>query len=381
MTRLAIAVACGALAAGTAAQAAVTGVTGVTGTSTTQVQLAGGTFNSVGYGPGLVTQGGGTAYYSSFSSSPSAITFESANASARGGSPIRSTSTSSVTVSISNGGSTSVDALLHSQITAAGLGLYLADTTPDLMGGACAGSGVFAGGDPYGGCAQTKGGQTFAQLRLPTATTDIRTLGGAAFDFSVTVGDTQVYDFTGQELITVNSDGLAQVGPLVLSDNSVLQGLTHLQPGNPGSADGYQWDASDVNIALGALAAGASEDVVYTATVTTFSAGVCTTSNVNVCLVPYAAFGDPIGKGGISGAAQLVGPELFASPLTDSSDGIPFVDNWGPQTFQVPTFVIQNGVGVLTFNAIPEPKTWMSLILGFGLIGAALRRRRVLSYT
>jgi hypothetical protein len=44
----------------------------------------------------------------------------------------------------------------------------------------------------------------------------------------------------------------------------------------------------------------------------------------------------------------------------------------------VPTFDFNTGV--LSFNGVPEPKTWMSMILGFGLLGAALRRRRVLSY-
>lgn len=32
-------------------------------------------------------------------------------------------------------------------------------------------------------------------------------------------------------------------------------------------------------------------------------------------------------------------------------------------------------------GAVPEPATWVSLIFGFGMLGAALRRRRVLSYS
>jgi hypothetical protein len=31
--------------------------------------------------------------------------------------------------------------------------------------------------------------------------------------------------------------------------------------------------------------------------------------------------------------------------------------------------------GTLTFAAVPEPATWALLILGFGLVGGALRRK------
>lgn len=367
MARLALAVTWCVLAAGTAAEAQVTSVTGA---STTDVQLDS-LFTSTGNGPGTFSQGGGAAYYSSYSSSPTAITFESGNASLRGDNQVRSTSTSSVDITIKNSGSSSVDAMMQSQITAAGLGVYLADTS-----GPCGGSSLFSssGGDPFGGCGQTKGGQTFANL--PTIAGREGALAGAEFTFTVTVGGATVYDFTGQETVTVNpTTGLPTVNPLVLSDDSVLQGLTHIQPGMPGSADGYTWDASNVDIALGALAGGASEDVVYTATVTTFSSVNCTTSDPNVCLVPYAAFGDPIGRGGGTNLARRFGPDV--NPVDTGSGGILYVDNWAPQTFQIPTFVD----GVLSFNAVPEPKTWMSLILGFALLGAALRRRRILSYT
>jgi hypothetical protein len=37
---------------------------------------------------------------------------------------------------------------------------------------------------------------------------------------------------------------------------------------------------------------------------------------------------------------------------------------------------IETGSGTFTFGAVPEPATWMMMIAGFGLIGAAARRRR-----
>src|SRR5580698_4495591 len=105
MTRLALAAACCVMALGTAAQAQVTGVTG---SSTTQVQLDS-TFNFTGGGPGLVSQGGGAAYYSSFTNTPSEITFESANASLKGDNSPTSVSSSSVDITIKNGGSAPVN--------------------------------------------------------------------------------------------------------------------------------------------------------------------------------------------------------------------------------------------------------------------------------
>jgi hypothetical protein len=371
MSRLAFAAACSVLALGTAAQAQVTNVTG---SASTTVKLDS-TFTSSSFGPGIVSQGGGAAYYSSFGTTPSTVSFESANASIRGDNQVSSTSTSSVDISIKNGGSNTLNPVLQSDITGASLGFYLANTA-----GGCGGSGLFSGGDPYGGCGQTTGGQTFRNFNVagvPFGTV----LAGSAFEFTVAVGTNTVYNFTGIETVT-EGDGFAVVNPLQMAlngvaiDSGVLQNLTNTTPGMAGSANGWMWDDSPVSIALGSLGAGGTEDVTYTATVTTFSDLGCTSSDSSVCLVSYGAFGDPIGKGG--GTSNVA--RFFASPFDDTGDGIKFVDNWGPQTFATPTFNF--GSGLLSFNAVvPEPETWMSMILGFGLLGGALRRRRILSYT
>lgn len=324
----------------------------------------------------MFSQGpGGAAYDSTFSTSdPKLIKFESGNASI--GTGVTSVSSSSVDITIKNGGSASVNPVLQSQITAAGLGFYLAKT-----GGPCGGSGIFPGGDGFGGCGQTTGPLTFSDLPRGPRQGDL--LATAAFEFSVTADGTSVYDFRGVETLT-EGDGFPIVDALIMTLNGapvaggVLQNLTHNTPGSPGSADGYMWDASNVNIALGsALAAGATRDVVYTATVTTLSVEGCTAADPTVCLVPYAAFGDPIGKGGGITNARRFGSGLDGGPVADPATGISFVDNWGPQRFATPTF----DNGILSFNSVPEPGTWAMLILGSGLVGAALRRRRVLSYT
>jgi len=363
MARLALATVCCVLAAGTVAQAQVTNVTG---TSTSTVSLDG-TFKFTA--PGTESQGknNGSSFASSFASDPATVSFESGNSSV--GVMVTSTSTSSVDITIMNGGAQAVAPTLESQITPAGLGMYLADRS-----GGC-------GGDLFAGCPQTTGGQTFADLTSPTTTVGAL-VSAAAFDFNVTAGGTQVYDFQGIETLTVGADGNLVVNDLVLSAPNVLQGLVKLQPGGAGSALGYAWDASNVLIGLGGdLAPGASEDVVYTSTVTTLSRTACTSSDADVCLVAYSAFGDPIGRGGgITHARRFGGDGLdgdFGQPDDSSITGVTF----STETFAAPTFKD----GVLVFlplgAVVPEPATWMSLILGFGLLGAALRRRRVLSYT
>lgn len=56
----------------------------------------------------------------------------------------------------------------------------------------------------------------------------------------------------------------------------------------------------------------------------------------------------------------------------------PIVLGAGNYTVRVRSFSGPNGSysGTLTLGAVPEPATWAFLILGFGLIGGAIRRRK-----
>lgn len=85
------------------------------------------------------------------------------------------------------------------------------------------------------------------------------------------------------------------------------------------------------------------------------------------------------------------GSTLFSTILTLNTGGpTHFVANWGGiDTVQLSTFGGRHHVGLagsgthvafdnLTFNAtaaVPEPATWALIFGGFGLVGAALRRR------
>lgn len=75
--------------------------------------------------------------------------------------------------------------------------------------------------------------------------------------------------------------------------------------------------------------------------------------------------------------AQFVSPDLFTGPLTSP------VFNLG--TFNLTSIV--SGASTLrisqaaTPGAVPEPATWMMMLAGFALTGAAMRRRRPLLAT
>ena len=74
-----------------------------------------------------------------------------------------------------------------------------------------------------------------------------------------------------------------------------------------------------------------------------------------------------------NGAGGLRGYNLSAALLTN-----PFTGNqsWGFELFRDgPNFANEDVVFVMSSGAVPETATWMMLVAGFGLLGAALRRR------
>jgi hypothetical protein len=62
--------------------------------------------------------------------------------------------------------------------------------------------------------------------------------------------------------------------------------------------------------------------------------------------------------------------------VTDDNDFLP--DVAGPNHFYVFGFTDEDlpGFKAQLLSAVPEPASWMMMIGGFGLVGAALRRKR-----
>jgi len=234
------------------------------------------------------------------------------------------------------------------------------------------------GGNPQS-CAQSQGLQTLSQLRSLAATNGNTVLGGASFDFTIVSNDHTLYSVHGSMTLNLNADG-AFVSTDIEDAENKLTGFTTLELGNLGSALGFAWDATNVpTLLLDSLNPEQSEDISYQVSVNSFSNGACIT-DTTICLVAYSAFGDPIGRGGdITNADFRVGLNSFlggfGGGLGQNDNPISFING---VTFDE----VSLAAPTVTFDgAVPEPATWMSMIAGFGLLGAALRRRRVLAYT
>ena len=73
------------------------------------------------------------------------------------------------------------------------------------------------------------------------------------------------------------------------------------------------------------------------------------------------------------GIAALTTGHSVWSPNITSADG--FVFHFGPDGFNVGIDNLTYTISYVSVPAVPEPTTWLSMILGFGLVGAAARRR------
>jgi hypothetical protein len=363
MRKLGWALSVAILAAGTAAQAQVAGsITNIQSSAGTTFTVSGQATSTVGAGSGTAFVGNppgppGTSYNSFVTVGSSAITFESANS----GSAANTSSFSQVSFDVTNNLDQAIN--FKSTITAAGLGFYLADTS---------------GGCLYS-CPQATG-HTFNEL-----------LNGGAhvgFDFSVTgttdSGTTTLYSLSGG--LQMNRDGglflfddlgNADTGPRsVLSNFGAATGNDFTGDISAASGIGYVWDATGISFDLGN---NPFETITYKTSVFSNSNASCI-ANTTICLVAYSGFGDPVGRGGdVTAFASLAN---FAASLADGPSltgpnglitGITFTQT----TLDTPTF----GPDGVNFGGpgVPEPATWMTLILGFGLLGGTLRRRRTVA--
>jgi hypothetical protein len=144
-------------------------------------------------------------------------------------------------------------------------------------------------------------------------------------------------------------------------------------PADNGYAEiGYQWDNTPFQVQWPTvLHDGDTATFTYQTVMTTFSGYACT----DACVLAYGAFGDPIGRGG---SLAGINPFIFSDALGgggggggDGGDGI----NFDTFHFDLPN-LDQNGNLSFELASVPEPGTWALLLMGMGLVGASLRRRR-----
>ena len=197
-----------------------------------------------------------------------------------------------------------------------------------------------------------------------------------------------------------------------VAGDAIAPGLNNFGLATPASslpvgsqqAVGYQWDATDVTVSLGAIDPGMSTTLTYSTTVTAYSAWQWTTERA---LLVYAGFGDPIGKqGSITGGATaleaLLGDVSVAGGASDplslglsfsnyhfslpnvgvDSNGDPVIDSLGQpigQSAALDPVIVDVNIPAPP-SAAPEPSIWALMMLAVGGMGVALRsarRRRV----
>lgn len=246
----------------------------------------------------------------------------------------------------------------NSTIIPAGFGFFLQDRSGGLA------NDIFM---DYGHAA----GSDFTALRdfVPANVT----FAGANFDFTVTSveDDSTLYSVFGQIGLRFNGNGgLVATFDLTDAQSKLTTFETQL---DEAGVKAFRWGAQDIVVPLSGLPIFNPNDVKnirYRANVETFTRFGCLADGVT-CLVSYAAFGDPIGRGGGLDDLRAVfsgeGFELEVASLDASLfDGLSFDE------VELARADLYDPIA----GGVPEPATWAMMIAGFGLAGAALRRRR-----
>ncbi len=299
---------------------------------------------------------------------PDLISWKSDNAVARDAS---FTSSSDVHV-VFNNDNANITPHLISEIVPAGFGFYMAD----FGEGGCSVATISS-------CALDPNSSFNA---LPGSRSTSAT---ASFSFEVFSGETRLTGVDGT--ITLVSNG-AEVGgwhpELVLNDpDHLLQDFTLATVPGSYNAFGYAWGENPLDVTL--LSGVGLQTITYRTSVTASVSNACVIDGTG-CLIAYSGFGDPIGRGGGDSFLALRGGPRFISSgqmLYDGGNGIDGLE-FQEAHFRIPR-VDDNGNIVLelvdlgpgTGPGVPEPTSWALMIGGFGLMGAALRRRRVSAYT
>ena len=389
MRTIGLSIAIGALLAGTSAFAqtappSITSVNTSAGTSITPPPpCEGGCFPvPVGYGagarsfpdPSIPTGATGKAIWNSFvdtTTDPGKITFESSNSNS--GRPIGTASYSLVQIEIANGGSLD----LHSTITPAGMGFYVAN----VGDGSCILSGT---------CAQVREGSAYDFAAFAAAPGSFGAF--AAFDFSVT---TSADGFADRLLYSVKGNlQLSKDGGLIVSEDTAdgfakLRNFALQTP--PAGGDipyhslGYNWGATNFSV-TGSLFETDFQTVSYRTSVYSYTNAACLTGGTGVdlgvraCLLAYSGFGDPIGRGVFSAASEAAAAPMRDIGLFNHDDDEKkppvHIDGLTFSSFTLNAPRIEGGALVLR-APVPEPAAWALMIMGFGVVGATIRRRRV----
>ena len=365
MSRLGVAVASAVVLVSTSAYAA-TGIVGdivVTPTGSRASDDAG-AFNPASLpGPGSLAGAGNgpgfTHYQTEIDVGETAISFKAANATS--GSASSTFSSTTVGFNFHNEGG---PVNFESTITAAGIGFQVVNrfdcTSFDQCSPISPGAGSFQDFATYGYGANVIG-QVGFDFNIADNGASIYSVKGFANLVSNDYGYTYGYAASSFVYSYVSLDDSSLYGPG--SANQKLNGFRTV--GNDTTSAGFAWDDTAVHLRLGM----GDHFITYTTSAYSHVSANCQGDYQNHCLVGFAGFGDPIGRGGAVEEALSARFGAFAGPPS----AIP-----GAANFYLPTYNANtNTLGFQSSSATPEPAAWAMMIMGFGSIGAVLRRRRM----
>ena len=295
------------------------------------------------------------------------ILFKNGNASY--GANASSSSRTVVEIEFENTGINSVIPILKSQILPAGMGFYVSDCTAEDLRNCESRSESDFGFD------------------------DIKNYSGpdglsmkSMFNFRVETGNATLFELTGS--ISLLQGELGSPSRIVTNFNGADTFLNDFRESSPiGSRQQstFDWGATDFDVSfLEALLPGERASVKYITEVSTYTNSTCNEDGQVACPIAYAAFGDPIGRGGTSNPTasnrSLVATGLSSASFVASSEPLITGYEAGLYKMALPTFED----GILTYRALSGPGIAAAAVPGpsifsmllFGLAYLTLSRKR-----
>jgi hypothetical protein len=293
------------------------------------------------------------------------VEFQNGNASY--GRQVQSTSRTVVDISFENTSNTSVQPTLNSQITAAGLGIYVSGCSANDLRT----------------CELRDDGDYDWQDVGRVDSVPGSAVVGTHFDFKVVSGEDILFQLSGGLSLLIGENGNPNTIVEDFADiESFLTNFRRTSPDGSVQQISYDWGATDFLVEFPEslmLAPGEIGNLTYITEVTTFSNAFCYDTGRQACPIAYGAFGDPIGRGGEAGPRNL--SRLVAA---QSSSGSPISGiNSGLYQFNLPTFEngeigfrAISGPGIVPVESVPEPNHL--ILMMFGMACLVMWRKRQL---
>lgn len=315
--------------------------------------------------------GGSSAFFDTTSRvGVGVVEFQNGNASY--GEKVTSVSRTVVDVSFENTTNKSIRPTLNSQITPAGLGIFVSSCSGFMMR-TC---GLRDDGD-----------YDWQDVGNQVASGEAAV--GSRFDFKVMSGEEILFELTGGVSLVIGENGAPNT---IVKDfggvEDFLTGFRQTSPVDSQQQISFDWQATDFLVEFPdslMLDPGEIGNLKYVTEVTTFSNAFCFDTGRAACPLAYGAFGDPIGRGGAGGSSnRSLAPQLFASTAlatqSTASSAIEGVSS-GLFQFSLPTFEngeigfqAISGPGIPTTQEVSAPATFALLALGLPFLMMRARR-------